>query len=126
MEALGSPHSRTNRLAQSRRNTIFPNDLRPYILIRHCGVCIANQQADVGSAVAVRQQVAVIDHGLALCFTLGLLPRYLSHFPRCTKNLATFCQPTKPLNPKTNTPWNRSCKNPYLCRFFLCLRLKTE
>jgi len=33
LEALGSPHSRTNRLAQSRRNTIFPNDPRPDELI---------------------------------------------------------------------------------------------
>jgi hypothetical protein len=84
----------------------------------HCGVCIANRQADACSAVALSQQVPVIDYGLLLCFTLGKAATYLGHFPKCTNDLATSCQSTRSLNSKGQYTLKQRLQEPSSLQLF--------
>ncbi|MBQ7660553.1 MAG: [Clostridia bacterium] len=66
----------------------FPEDLRPYALVIHCGGCMLNErqmQSRIERAVA--QGVAVTNYGVAIAQMHGILRRTLSPFPQVLRLL---------------------------------------
>lgn len=60
----------------------FPSDLSPYKLIVHCGACMVNE-AEMRHRVelAVNQGVPIVNFGIAIAHTHGILRRSLEPFP---------------------------------------------
>lgn len=60
----------------------FPDDLRPYALVIHCGACTFNRQGMLSRlAHAQDQGVPMTNYGLAISHVQGVLPRVLAPFP---------------------------------------------
>ena len=60
----------------------YPQDLRPYRLIVHCGGCMLNQAAMAGRlAAATAQNVPMTNYGIAIALIHGILSRSLEPFP---------------------------------------------
>ncbi len=60
----------------------FPEDLSPYKLVIHCGSCMFNRRSLLARIVQCRQAgVPITNYGIAIAFSLGMLPRALQPFP---------------------------------------------
>ncbi len=60
----------------------FPEDLREYALVLHCGGCMLNEREMIHRMkTAVRQGVCFTNYGVAIAFMKGILKRSLSPFP---------------------------------------------
>lgn len=60
----------------------FPDDLSPYKLVVHCGSCTFNRRSLLARIVQCKQaDVPITNYGIAIAFSLGMLPRALKPFP---------------------------------------------
>jgi [FeFe] hydrogenase H-cluster maturation GTPase HydF len=60
----------------------FPEDLRPYRLVVHCGACMANRRSMLARLLqAERQGVPMTNYGVAISQVQGVLKRTLGPFP---------------------------------------------
>ncbi len=60
----------------------FPDDVRPYRLVVHCGACMWNRREMLSRVLRCRRQgVPVTNYGVTIAFTLGILERALGPFP---------------------------------------------
>ncbi len=60
----------------------FPDDLRPYRLVIHCGACMWNRREMLSRILYCRQAgVPITNYGLAIAHSLGILDRALQPFP---------------------------------------------
>jgi [FeFe] hydrogenase H-cluster maturation GTPase HydF len=60
----------------------FPDDLRPYRLVIHCGGCTFNRRAMLARILRARDQgVPMTNYGLAISCVQGVLQRALGPFP---------------------------------------------
>ncbi|MFH0882908.1 MAG: [FeFe] hydrogenase H-cluster maturation GTPase HydF [bacterium] len=60
----------------------FPENLKPYRLVIHCGACMFNRRAMLSRIARCRQQgVPVTNYGLAIAWSLGVFERALAPFP---------------------------------------------
>jgi len=60
----------------------FPDDLSPYKLVIHCGSCTFNRRSLLARIVQCKQaDVPITNYGIAIAFSLGMLPRALQPFP---------------------------------------------
>ena len=73
----------------------FPEDLSPYKLVIHCGACMCNRREMLGRiANCRRQDVPITNYGLAIAYSLGILPRALSPFPAALASLTEAAKTT--------------------------------
>lgn len=78
---------------EMRAGRDFPEDLRPYKLIVHCGACVANRKSMLTRLFrAEAQAVPMTNYGLAISYVQGVLPRVLDPFPAAR---AAFVQARK-------------------------------
>lgn len=62
--------------------TGFPDELRPYRLIVHCGACMLNaREMQFRSAKAKEQRVPFTNYGILIAQTQGILKRSITMFP---------------------------------------------
>jgi [FeFe] hydrogenase H-cluster maturation GTPase HydF len=60
----------------------FPEDLRAYQLVIHCGACMLNRRAVLSRILRCREQgVPITNYGLIIAHSLGMLDRALGPFP---------------------------------------------
>ncbi len=60
----------------------FPQDIRPYKLIVHCGACVANRREMLNRILRCRQAgVPITNYGLVIAYSLGIFDRALEPFP---------------------------------------------
>jgi len=60
----------------------YPEDLRPYKLVIHCGACMFNRRAMLSRLMRCRAQgVPITNYGLVIAYSLGVLERALGPFP---------------------------------------------
>jgi [FeFe] hydrogenase H-cluster maturation GTPase HydF len=60
----------------------FPEDLRPYALVIHCGGCVVNRKLMLARLYrAQRQGIPMTNYGVAISFLQGVAPRVLRPFP---------------------------------------------
>jgi [FeFe] hydrogenase H-cluster maturation GTPase HydF len=60
----------------------FPEDLSPYKLVIHCGSCTFNRRGLLSRIVQCKEAgVPITNYGIAIAFSLGMLPRALQPFP---------------------------------------------
>ncbi len=60
----------------------FPEDLRPFKLVVHCGACMINRREMLSRLARARAQaVPVVNYGILLARVHGVLPRALEPFP---------------------------------------------
>jgi len=60
----------------------FPEDLRPYKLVIHCGACMFNRRAVLSRILRCRAQgLPITNYGLVIAHSLGVLERALGPFP---------------------------------------------
>lgn len=60
----------------------FPEDLRPYRLIIHCGGCMLNdREMDYRRRYAAEQGVPITNYGIAIAHMQGILARSIAVFP---------------------------------------------
>ena len=60
----------------------FPDDVRPWDLVVHCGACLWNRRSMLSRILQCeRGGVPITNYGLAIAHCLGILPRALSPFP---------------------------------------------
>jgi len=61
----------------------FPDNLKDYQLLIHCGGCMTNRREMLTRIMRCRQaDVPITNYGLVIALTLGILKRALSPFPR--------------------------------------------
>ena len=66
----------------------FPENLRPYSLVLHCGGCMLNErEVQHRMRSAVEQGVPITNYGTAIAFVQGILRRSLSLFPELLRLL---------------------------------------
>lgn len=66
----------------------FPEDLRPYSLVLHCGGCMLNErEVQHRMRSAVEQGVPITNYGTTIAFVQGILRRSLSLFPELLRLL---------------------------------------
>ncbi|GAB6164496.1 [FeFe] hydrogenase H-cluster maturation GTPase HydF [Thermostilla marina] len=59
----------------------FPNDLRPYRLVVHCGACMWNRREMLSRMMRCRRMgVPVCNYGMTIAYTLGIFDRALQPF----------------------------------------------
>ncbi|HRX85458.1 MAG TPA: [FeFe] hydrogenase H-cluster maturation GTPase HydF [Phycisphaerae bacterium] len=59
----------------------FPQDLKPYSLVVHCGACVQNRREVLSRIARCRSQgVPMTNYGLAIAFALGIIDRVLAPF----------------------------------------------
>lgn len=67
---------------ETASGTGFPENLRPYSLVLHCGGCMLNErEVQHRMRSAVEQGVPITNYGTAIAFVQGILRRSLSLFP---------------------------------------------
>jgi len=60
----------------------FPQDIRQYKLIVHCGACVANRREMLNRILRCRQEgVPITNYGLVIAYSLGIFDRALEPFP---------------------------------------------
>jgi [FeFe] hydrogenase H-cluster maturation GTPase HydF len=60
----------------------FPNDIRSYSLIVHCGSCMLNRREVISRILRCREAgVPITNYGIAISYALGLIDRAISPFP---------------------------------------------
>lgn len=60
----------------------FPEDLKEYALVVHCGGCMLNRRGMLSRIdYAKNHQVPIINYGLLIAYVQGILPRALDPFP---------------------------------------------
>ena len=60
----------------------FPEDLRPFKLVVHCGACMLNRREMLSRIMHCRDQgVSVTNYGLTIAYSLGIFERALEPFP---------------------------------------------
>lgn len=60
----------------------FPEDLRPFKLVIHCGACTVNRREVLSRIMRCRQAgVPVSNYGLVIAYSLGIFRRALAPFP---------------------------------------------
>ena len=60
----------------------FPQDLKDYNFIVHCGACMTNRREVLTRILRAQEaQVPISNYGLVIAKSLGVLPRILSPFP---------------------------------------------
>jgi len=75
----------------------YPENLREYKLIIHCGACMLTRREMLGRQQQAREaEVPVTNYGLAISFTQGVVRRTLSPFPSA---LLAFDRKIKELHP---------------------------
>ncbi len=61
----------------------FPSDLSPYKLVVHCGSCMLNRREVISRILRCREAgVPITNYGVVITYSLGVLDRALSPFPR--------------------------------------------
>lgn len=67
---------------ETASGTGFPENLRPYSLVLHCGGCMLNErEVQHRMRSAVEQGVPITNYGTTIAFVQGILRRSLSLFP---------------------------------------------
>ena len=68
--------------------TEYPEDLRPYAMVVHCGGCMLNER-EVSSRAknTVDQNVPITNYGTMIAFVHGILKRSLGIFPELEEQL---------------------------------------
>jgi len=62
----------------------YPEDLRPYKLVIHCGGCmITSRETAARFRKAEQQGVPITNYGVCISFLAGVLDRVISPFPEC-------------------------------------------
>jgi [FeFe] hydrogenase H-cluster maturation GTPase HydF len=60
----------------------FPDDVRPYRLVVHCGACMWNRREMLSRILRCRQAgVPITNYGLVIAYSLGIFERALEPFP---------------------------------------------
>lgn len=73
---------------ETASGTGFPENLRPYSLVLHCGGCMLNErEVQHRMRSAVEQGVPITNYGTAIAFVQGILRRSLSLFPELLRLL---------------------------------------
>ncbi|HBR01464.1 MAG TPA: [FeFe] hydrogenase H-cluster maturation GTPase HydF, partial [Ruminiclostridium sp.] len=61
----------------------FPQNLKPYRLVIHCGGCmLGDREVDYRRRCAEEQQVPMTNYGIAIAHMQGILERCIAPFPR--------------------------------------------
>lgn len=73
---------------ETASGTGFPENLRPYSLVLHCGGCMLNErEVQHRMRSAVEQGVPITNYGTTIAFVQGILRRSLSLFPELLRLL---------------------------------------
>jgi [FeFe] hydrogenase H-cluster maturation GTPase HydF len=60
----------------------FPDDLKPYKLVIHCGACMWNRRTMLNRIIKCRKAgVPITNYGLVIAYSLGIFERALQPFP---------------------------------------------
>ena len=60
----------------------FPQDIKDYKLIVHCGACMTNRREILSRIMKAKQNnVPITNYGLAIAYALGIFDRALEPFP---------------------------------------------
>lgn len=71
--------------------TGFPENLREYKLVMHCGACMINRREMLARMARVKEYgVPVVNYGIAIAHLMGILPRALSPFPQILRQLTGY------------------------------------
>lgn len=70
------------------RGRDFPENIKDYKLIIHCGACMWNRREMLGRIMKAREAgVPITNYGLTIAFSLGIFPRALGPFPKALELL---------------------------------------
>lgn len=66
-----------------RQGHDFPDDLKPYRLVIHCGACMLNRREVMSRILRCREAgVPITNYGVAITYSLGVLDRAVSPFSK--------------------------------------------
>jgi len=69
----------------------FPEDVRPYKLIIHCGACMWNRREMLSRILRCRQQgVPITNYGVTIAYSLGIFERALGPFPAALEEFRRY------------------------------------
>jgi [FeFe] hydrogenase H-cluster maturation GTPase HydF len=69
----------------------FPDDLRQFKLVIHCGGCMFNRRLMLSRIEKAQEQgVAITNYGLCIAYVQGVIERVLSPFPAALENYREF------------------------------------
>jgi len=81
-----SEHTEKNFNIETTSGAEFPDDLSKYSLIIHCGGCMLNErEMKYRIKTAAEQKVPIVNYGVFIAYTHGILRRSLSPFPDIEK-----------------------------------------